>query len=152
MKQKLLGSKPKIIAHRGNINGPQPENENKYSYIQNALSFGFDVEVDVWVKNGQIYFGHDNPTYNANKEMIKEINYNGWFHCKNLEALEYFYYNFNEYNYFWHQSDDYAITSQGHIWTFPGKEYGLLSIVVDFSQGSISKYKNVYGICSDYVL
>lgn len=152
MEHLLSNKKPKLIAHRGNISGPNPQNENKYSYIDTALSLGFDVEVDVWVVDNKIFFGHDKPTYNVNKNIIKEINYNGWFHCKNLEALEYFYNNFNEYNYFWHQSDDYVITSQGYIWTFPGKQHGPLSIVLDFDKDAVSRYNNVYGICSDYVL
>ena len=36
-----------FIAHRGNLSGPQPENENKLAYIQAALDKGFSVEVDV---------------------------------------------------------------------------------------------------------
>ena len=36
-----------FISHRGNLSGPQPENENKVSYIQAAIDKGFSVEVDV---------------------------------------------------------------------------------------------------------
>ena len=36
-----------FISHRGNLSGPQPENENKVSYIQAALDKGFAVEVEV---------------------------------------------------------------------------------------------------------
>lgn len=37
-----------VIAHRGNISGPDPEQENKPEYLQAALDKGYDVEVDVW--------------------------------------------------------------------------------------------------------
>ena len=38
----------KLIAHRGNINGPNPEKENHPDYINTAIKSGYDVEVDVW--------------------------------------------------------------------------------------------------------
>ena len=38
----------KLIAHRGNIDGPNPERENSPEYIEEALKAGYDVEVDVW--------------------------------------------------------------------------------------------------------
>lgn len=35
----------KIISHRGNISGPDPELENNPMYITKALDAGFDVEL-----------------------------------------------------------------------------------------------------------
>ena len=41
-----------FISHRGNLNGEEPEYENTTDYINNALSKGFECEIDVWfVKN-----------------------------------------------------------------------------------------------------
>ena len=37
----------KIISHRGNIRGPNPEKENRPSYIDCALGNGYDVEIDI---------------------------------------------------------------------------------------------------------
>ena len=37
-----------FISHRGNINGPEPKNENKIEYINEAMSKNFDVEIDLW--------------------------------------------------------------------------------------------------------
>ena len=37
----------KIIAHRGLLVGPDPKAENQLDTIDEALSYGFDVEVDV---------------------------------------------------------------------------------------------------------
>ena len=53
----------KLIAHRGNINGPNPERENSPDYIKEALDKGFDVEIDVWKINGSYFLGHDAPEY-----------------------------------------------------------------------------------------
>ena len=36
-----------FISHRGNLNGPDRDNENKQSYIEFALNKGFDVEIDI---------------------------------------------------------------------------------------------------------
>jgi hypothetical protein len=40
-----------LIAHRGNINGPNKEHENSPGYILNAIELGYDVEVDIWYEN-----------------------------------------------------------------------------------------------------
>ena len=37
----------KIIAHRGLMVGPDPEAENQPDTLDEALSYGLDVEVDV---------------------------------------------------------------------------------------------------------
>ena len=44
-----------LISHRGNTNGVNHEKENSISYIEDALNLGFDVEVDVWYKDGDFY-------------------------------------------------------------------------------------------------
>ena len=58
-----------FISHRGNLSGPQPENENKVSYIQAAIDKGFSVEVDVIDFDGHDTFtlGHD-----KGQEKVKE--------------------------------------------------------------------------------
>ena len=40
--------KNKIISHRGNLNGIDPNNENNPLIIKRALNRGFEVEIDVW--------------------------------------------------------------------------------------------------------
>ena len=152
MEQRLSDSKPRLISHRGNLTGPDSKNENKFSYIETALSYGFDVELDVWVENNRAYLGHDKPTYSLSKKMISEIGPNGWFHCKNLEALEYFHSNFRSYNYFWHQSDDYSMTSQGYPWTINGNDYSLKTVIVDLEPGALDRNPGCYAICTDYLI
>jgi len=51
----------KIIAHRGNLTGPNPLRENSIDYIEEAISEGFDVEIDLWVEDNQCHLGHDGP-------------------------------------------------------------------------------------------
>ena len=40
-----------LISHRGNLNGPKPDQENSPNYINNAISKGYNVEIDVWFKD-----------------------------------------------------------------------------------------------------
>lgn len=137
----------KIISHRGNLFGPDVENENRPEYIENALELGYDVEVDLWLENGQLYLGHDNPEYSINLKFIEKDNL--WIHAKNLGAL-YLLTN-TQLHYFWHQNDDFTLTSKNYIWTYPNKEYTNRSVLVTFNQ-NIDEYRNLdlFGICTDY--
>ena len=140
----------KLIAHRGNINGPNQELENSPDYLLSAIDKGYDVEVDIWLKNNIMYFGHDKPQHVVMPEIFYKIRDYAWFHCKNIEALSYFIKFHSTAKFFWHQQDDYTLTSSGHIWTYPGKISTNKSIMVDLN--NVYKYDILpYGVCSDYV-
>jgi glycerophosphoryl diester phosphodiesterase len=141
----------KIISHRGNLQGPDVQNENTIESIFTAIAKGFGVEIDVWVIDGVIYFGHDDPDRIIDKKIIDMVGLDGWFHCKNLEAIDFFIKNYSSFNYFWHQQDDFTLTSNRIVWTYPGKEVGPSSIIVltePIEYNMINS--NVYGICTDY--
>ncbi len=140
-----------LIAHRGNIYGPNPEWENNPNYIIETISKGYDVEIDVRLIDGELFLGHDEPQYKINMKFLSQICKNAWIHCKNLEALHFFL-KMPEFNCFWHQNDDYTITSHGFIWAFPGKKVTNISIAVmpEYAPEFIIS-KEVYGICTDYV-
>ena len=77
----------RLIAHRGNIDGPNQLEENKPEYIENAISGGFDAEIDVWYDTDEnnFYLGHDSPQYVVTQNWL-ELHINKlWIHCKNLE-------------------------------------------------------------------
>lgn len=133
------------IAHRGNTVGPSPL-ENSPGVLLEAISKGFDVEVDIRLTNKGWFLGHDGPVYKIGDLFIDQIKDNAWFHCKNLEALESL--DKKIYKYFWHQEDDFTLTSNGYIWTYPGKNVTTKSIIVDLNLNN--KYSNIYGICTDY--
>jgi hypothetical protein len=77
-----------LISHRGNTNGKFESYENEPMYIDKAISDGFNVEVDVWMVEGQLFLGHDKPQYGINYSWLKERKTKLWVHCKNIEALE----------------------------------------------------------------
>lgn len=138
------------IAHRGNLFGANPENENHPNYILNAIEKGFDVEIDIWFDGGQFYLGHDKPQYWIDLNFIDSVFSKAWFHCKNIEALYKFSTLFPTAKFFWHQEDDYTLTSNGYIWTYPGKEITSKTIIVDLEK--VDHSLKAYGVCSDYMI
>jgi hypothetical protein len=138
------------ISHRGNLSGPSPR-ENHPFYIEEAIFAGFDVEVDIYLVDNQLWLGHDKPQYLTSKTFIDRYKDSLWIHCKNLEALEYFVNLKENYKYFWHEEDSYTLTSNGLIWTYPGKPITDKSIIVLRGQDVSPSYQVAFGICSDYV-
>lgn len=149
----------KLIAHRGNMNGPNPLEENKLEYIEKALIEGFHVEIDIRYDtyDKKFYLGHDGPQYLVDWFWLSNYKDFLWIHCKNIEALYEFSYGTIGFNYFWHQEDDFTLTSKNYIWTYPGKFYTKRSIIVmPESNKNIDKFVDLkeydcYGICSDYI-
>jgi phospholipase C len=140
------------IAHRGNVDGPNQFNENNPTNIVVAIVRGFNVEVDIWMNSTGIFLGHDKPQYEIDEQFINDIKDETWFHCKNIEALGYFVNNIPDAKFFWHQDDDYTLTSNGYIWTYPGKTITNKSIVVLTEPTDLEIYKDAYGVCTDYLV
>lgn len=142
----------RLISHRGNLTGPNPEQENSESYLDAAVARGFDVETDLWrMDNGDLYLGHDKPQYKTTHEFLAHHKNNFWIHCKNLEALVYLLLFKKDFNFFWHQTDDYTLTSHGFVWTYPGKLVQADNIIVVWENLPKEKLPKCQGICSDYV-
>lgn len=138
------------IAHRGNTNGPIPELENNPGYLISAIEQGFDVEVDVWWYKNAIYFGHDFPQYLISPHDFYKIRDNAWFHCKHLNSLQHFLDNHPTSKFFWHQHDDFTLTSNGYIWTYPLMPTLGKSILVDLNLSNNQIGFPPAGICTDY--
>lgn len=142
----------KLIAHRGLVNGPDSNLENLPGQILLSLQAGYDCEIDVRYINGKWMLGHDNPDFEIPFEFLKQPGL--WIHAKNLEAL-YVLGADKSLNYFWHQEDDFTLTSHGFIWTYPGKELTHNSVMV-LPEMNDPKFENLpincYGVCTDYIL
>lgn len=135
------------IAHRGNIEGPNQRFENEPSYVTEALKEGFDVEVDVWLVEDELYLGHDTPEYLVGLSFVKNDKF--WCHCKNIDALNILLYN--KIRCFYHHTDEATLTSDGYIWTYPGKKLTGKSICVMPEKAGWIVPMGVAGICSDFV-
>ncbi|ABT15461.1 hypothetical protein FR483_N176R [Paramecium bursaria Chlorella virus FR483] len=143
-----------FIAHRGNINGPSEE-ENSPLHIDKALSLGYDAEVDVWINDtGLIFLGHDKPEYIIDAQFLEERHKVLWCHAKNVYALKWLV--DNNFNTFFHDTDDYVLTSKGYIWCYPGKNLVQGSICVMPEMAKDPEYLEnnkhlAHAVCSDYL-
>jgi glycerophosphoryl diester phosphodiesterase len=136
----------KIISHRGNLKGSNHNTENTLQGISLALESGFDVEIDVWFKNNKWYLGHDKPTELIEEKFLE--NKKLWCHAKNLDGLYLMLQN-KKIHCFWHENDDFTLTSQNFIWTYPNKNVTKNSVIVIKDLNYKIFESKCFGICTD---
>jgi len=140
-----------FIAHRGLTQGPNSEIENSPDLILESISQGFECEIDLWIINQKIYLGHDQAQYQISSDWLDKSGL--WIHAKNLEALSYLY--TTKYNYFWHENDQYVVTSHGYIWAHPASSLteNCIMVMPEYVDSTLNNIRRqVYkGICSDYI-
>lgn len=144
--------KSNFYAHRGNLYGPNPEQENKIEYIEQAINLGFNVEVDVWYnQDGNYYLGHDFPQYLISKEYLFERADKLLVHAKNNETFLKLY--SKKINIFLHTTEKSVLTSKNNIIFhpdyYPTENIPLFAI---FSMPELSQIKPSFdkGIITDY--
>ena len=138
----------KIISHRAYTEGEDTTVEDHPAAIQALLDSGFHVEIDVWYIDEEYLLGHDSPKYQIQETFLKQEGL--WCHAKNKDALERML--ASEIHCFWHQEDDYTITSRGYIWAYPSKETSGKNTVFLFPEKYPNiDYKKYNFICTDYV-
>lgn len=136
-----------FIAHRGNIDGPNPESENRPEYIQRALSQGYYVEVDVWYIGDKLFLGHDYPQYDTDWNFLSQSRL--ICHAKNEEALNQLIQR--DIHCFGHDRDNVVLTSRNWLWTYPGKQLTCNSIAVMPEMTKNWNLAGCKGVCSDYI-
>ena len=140
--------KKKLIAHRGNISGPNVKKENHPDYILTTLASGYDVEIDVWLIDGTFLLGHDDPQYQVDSWFLLQDGI--WCHAKNIEALDAMLKI--GAHCFWHDHDAVTLTSRGFIWSYPGSDLVSKSVcVLPETVNSKQDYSSCYAVCSDFV-
>jgi hypothetical protein len=139
-----------LISHRGNINGRFESYENEPNYIDLAISKGYEVEIDIWIIEGVLFLGHDEPQYGITLDWLNKRKDKLWIHCKNIEAIEFFNSLLETYNYFWHEEDTVTLTSKNYIWAYPGKQpiKNSIAVMPEIFNDDTSQ---CVGICSDYI-
>jgi hypothetical protein len=144
-----MTNNPILIAHRGNIEGRNPEMENHPDYIHAAIYEGFDVEVDLWKIGDDLMLGHDKPRYKVDLKFLQRKAPRLWVHAKDLQALE-FLSSDNRFNVFCHFNDPRTLTTQGYIWTRSyDEDHDLKSIVLQLNYQEIDATR-VGGVCTNY--
>ncbi len=95
----------------------------------------------------QFYLGHDKPQESVSINFLRDNQL--WCHAKTFNALEAM--TALGIHCFYHNSDDYVMTSRGWIWAYPGQPGGRYTIAVHpekLHPGDVQKFA---GVCSDYV-
>ena len=146
-----------IISHRGNIDGVDPIRENSPEYIDEALSAGYDVEIDLRMDNGDYYLGHDRPQYKITQEWLHLRHANLWVHAKDFESCIALSNELHFCKWFAHNKDPYCLTSCGYIWLHDDSVTStkdcvvpLLSKVEVVDQSDIIIEDRAHAICTDY--
>ena len=143
----------KLISHKGNLNGQQVDYENSPSYVETAINLGYDVKIDVRIKDNKLFLGQDEPQYQLDIDWLEKYHTKLWLHCKDIEIIE----KFNDFdnrgshlNYFWHETDTVTLTSKGYLWAYQGKQpiKGSIAVLPELNNDD-TKY--CYGICSDFI-
>lgn len=101
------------IAHRGNYKGRNTERENTVAYIEEAITAGYNVEIDVWLIEKTWHLGHDFPGEVIELSFLERPEI--WTHAKNLVGYVSLYNN-SKVHVFWHDKDDFVFTSKGIKW------------------------------------
>lgn len=139
------------ISHRGNINGRITEKENHPNFIDDAISFGFDVEIDVrW--NSGLYLGHDFAQYKISLNWLYERRGKLWVHAKDIWSMQDVI--DSPIRCFFHEKERHVMISNcNYIWSHDLSEATSKSIIPLLSKEDInlfSIYPYVAGICTDY--
>ncbi len=141
-----------IISHRGNLTGIDSSIENKPEQILDVINQSICVEIDLRIYKDKLYLGHDEPQYQIDENFLLSNKTWLWVHCKEKESFDRAL-NYN-LNCFWHDTDDYTMTSWGYVWAYPGKESaGSLCIGVMpekfWAPGEVITTNKFFGVCTD---
>lgn len=144
----------KIISHRGCTDGPNQQLENDPKTIDKCLELGFEVEIDLRFNSNYFFLGHDFEQYKISLNWLFDRSDKIWIHCKDEASFQYLNNTANDFNYFWHQSDTFTLTSKGFVWAFPNSKIYkeainvLPELNIEDDQSLIMI--NPLGICTDY--
>ena len=141
-----------FISHRGNLNGVNVDRENSPKYIEECLKAGFHCEIDLRIKNGSPYLGHDTPDYLVDADWLRDSRL--WIHVKDYKALVWLKENCPTAKYFCHESDKYTLVSNGMIWSHDlDNEMNSFCVIPLLSKEAVLSYRQTgFGaVCSDYI-
>ena len=143
-----------LIAHRGNVSGPNLRLENKPEYVDKALSQGFKAEVDLWVTARGFFLGHDEPLYSIDEQYLIDRSTFLYVHLKNEYCKTWSKISLVEF--FEHDQQKFVFTSKDTKWYFPSQELFLdgVNLMPELHYADLSfiaaEYLDIQ-ICSDFV-
>jgi hypothetical protein len=142
-----------LISHRGNTSGVNSIRENSQDYIDETISKGFDVEIDLWNVGSHLYLGHDLGQYKVSLDWLIVRKDSLWVHTKNISAAQFIM--DSNLRFFFHEKERHTVIyNAGLIWSHDTNEACALSIIPLLDTRSFlrrGEFDAVYGICSDFV-
>lgn len=142
----------RLIAYRGNIQGNKPYFLNKPEYVDIALQYGYDAMVDVWIKDGEYWLGHDNPRYAIPTHFLSTKGI--WCRAMTREALDSMM-NEKDIHCFMNGNDPIVLTNRNIMWLNDSTKLfdDMKSDAVYFDPEGAEEtmYRNIYAICSNNV-
>ena len=143
-----------FISHRGNTDKIKEELENSREYIDQAISKGYEVEIDIWRIDGKLFLGHDKPERLVTLSWLNNRKDKLWIHTKNRSALEFFTLIDDSYKFFWHTVEPFILTSNCLIWAhdYESVVNDNLCIVplLSLKQVMEADVREWYAICTDF--
>lgn len=143
----------KFISHRGNLQGRHKINENVPSVIENVISEGYDVEIDIWCKDDVLYLGHDEPVWKINDQFLKKHYTRLLIHCKDDASL-FKLSSLPVLDIFSHTNDKFTLSSKGKILINPHTvttyRKGIL-MMPEMSNYTVDEILQFDGIISDNI-
>lgn len=153
-----------LISHRGNISGKNFKRENSQPYIQEALDAGYFVEIDIVFNGGKYYHGHEwgGCKGEVDPDFLSRNYQKLLIHCKDKESILFCAENLSPLNYFYHDRDEFTLTSYMWIISHSRVADQIAFNDDDFVAGTIcmlpekfglskESLKNCPGICSDII-
>lgn len=150
----------RIIAHRGLLEGPDNfDKENNPKHLDEMhKEYAFDAEIDLRMKDGDLYLGHDKADYKITLAWLKARKHWLWIHCKDVKSLSFMSNHHKTFNYFFHGVDQYVITSKGYIWAYPGSpltpdpesENRFVAVLPEQGYNDYNDVMKSFAICTDY--
>lgn len=141
----------KLISNRGNINGVNTILENTQIYIQEAINKGYNVKIDLWVKDGKLYLGTNGPEHLLDIDWFERNRSKLWIHCKDIEVIS----KFHELDsrganihFFWHDCNKVSLTNRGYMWCESGE---VVPGGIVYQPIKTDDLKGFYGVCSDEI-
>lgn len=141
----------KLISNRGNTNGVNAELENTQPYIQVAINKGFEVKIDLWVKDGKLHLGTDEAKTPLDIDWLERNHSKLWLHCRDVEVMSKFSSldtTGHNIHFFWHDGNKISLTNRGYMWCEPG-EIVVGGIV--YQPTETDSTEGFFGACSDSI-
>ena len=134
-----------LISNNGNLNGKNPLMENNPMACDNVRHMGYDVKIDVWLTDKGWFLGNEKPQFSIEFEYLLRDGF--WCQAKNIGALREMIQH-EQINCFWHQQDNYTVTSKKFVWAYPGF-YGTGERTIAVKPSEDMNINLFYGVCAN---